>query len=169
MSIIALVGDIDTACNISSRRVLCNILFDAALDEVWPVADSFTLAYVECALWSSNDESDESGGEPLDRNYSNDDLAPETWRKVIADCLKFQRDNRELLEQAYTFDDPSPLPKGSYDDEYAGHDFWLTRNGHGAGFWDRGLGSVGDKLTKACKTFKECNPYVGDDGQIYIE
>lgn len=23
------------------------------------------------------------------------------------------------------------------DDERAGHDFWLTRAGHGAGFWDR--------------------------------
>ena len=24
-----------------------------------------------------------------------------------------------------------------------GHDLWLTRNGHGAGFWDRGLGAQG--------------------------
>ena len=26
--------------------------------------------------------------------------------------------------------------RGCPVDEYAGHDFWLTRNGHGAGFWD---------------------------------
>jgi hypothetical protein len=140
-------------------------LFDAALDEVWPVADSFTLAYVECALWSSNDYSDE----PLDANYSVDDLAPETWCKVIADCLKFQRDNRELLEQAYAVEGPQSIREGCYDDEHAGYDFWLTRLGHGAGFWDRGLGSVGDKLTEACKKFGECYPYVGDDGQIYID
>lgn len=30
-----------------------------------------------------------------------------------------------------------------------GHDFILTANGHGAGFWDRGLGARGDRLTKA--------------------
>ena len=37
--------------------------------------------------------------------------------------------------------------------ELAGHDFALTRNGHGTGFWDRGLGEMGDMLTK------ECEPY----------
>ena len=35
----------------------------------------------------------------------------------------------------------------SYTWEHVGHDFWLTSQGHGAGFWDRGLGEVGDTLT----------------------
>ena len=35
----------------------------------------------------------------------------------------------------------------SYTWECIGHDFWLTSQGHGAGFWDRGLGEVGDTLT----------------------
>lgn len=34
-----------------------------------------------------------------------------------------------------------------YTWENVGHDFWLTSQGHGAGFWDRGLGEVGDTLT----------------------
>lgn len=29
------------------------------------------------------------------------------------------------------------------------HDFHLTRNHHGAGFWDRGAGEVGERLTEA--------------------
>lgn len=37
----------------------------------------------------------------------------------------------------------------------------LTRNGHGAGFWDRGLGALGTELTNACK------PYGGVDLYIY--
>lgn len=37
--------------------------------------------------------------------------------------------------------------------EQIGHDFILTRNGHGAGFWDRGLGEIGDRLTEWAKTF----------------
>jgi hypothetical protein len=49
-----------------------------------------------------------------------------------------------------------------------GHDFWLTRNRHGAGFWDRGLGDLGDKLTAAAHTYGESNLYVGDDGQVYV-
>ena len=30
---------------------------------------------------------------------------------------------------------------------HIGHDFWLTSQGHGAGFWDRGLDEIGDTLT----------------------
>ena len=39
--------------------------------------------------------------------------------------------------------------------ELAGHDFALTRNGHGTGFWDRGLGEMGDMLTKECEPYGE--------------
>jgi len=48
-----------------------------------------------------------------------------------------------------------------------GHDFWLTRNGHGAGFWDRGLGDRGDSLTAICEALGEVWTYVGDDGYLY--
>ena len=41
--------------------------------------------------------------------------------------------------------------------ELAGHDFALTRNGHGAGFWDRGLGAIGDMLTSECKPYGSHN------------
>lgn len=34
-----------------------------------------------------------------------------------------------------------------------GHDFSLTRNGHGAGFWDRGTGALGDWLTRCAQSF----------------
>ena len=36
--------------------------------------DDFTLAYIEAALWSTNDQSNEQGGEPLDKNYTIDDI-----------------------------------------------------------------------------------------------
>lgn len=40
----------------------------------------------------------------------------------------------------------------------AGHDFWLTRGGHGTGFWDRGLGELGDRLSDAAQAYGEpCN------------
>jgi hypothetical protein len=48
-----------------------------------------------------------------------------------------------------------------------GHDFWLTRNGHGAGFWDGELGDIGDRLTEASKAFGEVCLTVCDDGEIY--
>jgi len=48
--------------------------------------------------------------------------------------------------------------------EQAGHDFWLTRNGHGAGYWDRGLGEVGEMLSEAATAFGMVDLFVLDDG-----
>ena len=60
-----------------------------------------------------------------------------------------------------------PIAPRYTNEERLGHDFWLTRNGHGAGFWDRGLGELGQKLTEATKTFGTSDLYIGDDGKIY--
>lgn len=116
--------------------------------------DSFTRQYIATALWSSTDESTPQGGEPLDRNYSESDLAPSALRAMTTDCERFQ---------ATYWDDIA------HRTEDAGHDFWLTRNGHGAGFWDGDWPEdVGARLTAAAKSFGECDLYVGDDGLIYV-
>lgn len=116
--------------------------------------------YVAAALWSSNDDSDESGGRSLDDAYSPDDLAPRTQATVRATCKKFIEKNRADIAQ---FKKATGL-----GDDQVGHDFWLTRNGHGAGFWDRGAGAVGDRLSKAAKAMGEVYMYVGDDGRLYV-
>lgn len=53
----------------------------------------------------------------------------------------------------------------------AAHDFILTRNGHGTGFWDSGRWHEpwGDRLTELCRKFGEIYCYVGDDSLIYCE
>lgn len=49
------------------------------------------------------------------------------------------------------------------------HDFWLTRNHHGAGFWDGDYPEpIATQLTNLAHGFGECNLYVGDDGLIYL-
>ena len=45
----------------------------------------------------------------------------------------------------------------------AGHDFWLTRNGHGAGFWDGDLPVYGDLFTKIAKGYGEVDAHYGVD------
>ncbi|GAA3632936.1 hypothetical protein [Microlunatus ginsengisoli] len=47
------------------------------------------------------------------------------------------------------------------------HDFWLTRNRHGAGFWDRGYGEDGDTLTEAAHAYGGVDLYIGEDGRIH--
>lgn len=116
--------------------------------------NSFQRQYLETALWSTNDESDESGGVPLDRNYSIEDIAPESLASMLADCDAFEAANSDLLALAGTR-------------EQNGHDFWLTRNDHGVGFWDRGYLIVGEQLSDACKAYGSVDLYIGDDGLIY--
>ena len=40
--------------------------------------DRSTIAYIEAGFWSSTDNSDVSGGTPLDENYGIGDPSPET-------------------------------------------------------------------------------------------
>lgn len=109
--------------------------------------DKFTRAYIEAALWSSTDDN----GLPMDDGYELDDIAPETLAQMAEDCREFQEAEADDLE----------------DPEQDGHDFWLTRNCHGAGFWDRGYGERGKRLTKAAHAVGPFDLYVGDDGKIY--
>lgn len=115
----------------------------------------FIQAYAECALWSSTDESDtEDGnmGPPLDDAYCVDDIAPDTMSSMRTDCAAFIEANEADLE--------------GMDPEQAGHDFWLTRNGHGAGFWDRGLGAKGDRLSDASHVYGSVYLYA-HEGQVH--
>ena len=113
-------------------------------------------SYIECALWSSQDWREEGEDpEPFDAWASADDLAPATVAEMREDCAA-------MIAECDAID-------GSdwWTDEQFGHDFWLTRNGHGAGFWDRGQGDAGEKLTRAAKVYGTVDLYTGDDGLIY--
>lgn len=119
--------------------------------------DNLLRSYVGTALWSSNDDN----GEPMDDRFSIDDFAPETLQKMNQDIAKFLQVAEPLLAQA---------EERRYNLDRAMHDFWLTRNGHGVGFWDRTEleeGGLGDKLTKISQKFGEASLYVGDNNKIY--
>ena len=122
--------------------------------------NEFILGYITCALWSSTGDDEQH----LDEKYDSDDLAPETRKAMEADCEKFIAENETALSDYEEIIGTHPEYTES---EKAGHDFWLTRNGHGAGFWDRGIGETGDTLTEASTGFGEVDLYVGDDGKLY--
>jgi hypothetical protein len=108
-------------------------------------------AYIECALWAGTEGED---GTPLDANYSADDVSPEAYAEIFGEVVDFLEANA---------DDVSELEPAQ-----VGHDFFLTRNGHGAGFWDRGLGELGDRLAAAAKVYGSSELYPGDDGRLYV-
>lgn len=112
--------------------------------------------YLICALWSSHDESDDSGGNPMDDNYCLSDIHPDTVDSARADIRDFWWNACVIEKLVY----PGTLAE-------FGHDFWLTRNGHGTGFWDRGHGDIGKKLSDMAKVYGSVYLYVGDDGKIH--
>ena len=118
-----------------------------------PVWREFVDAYLEAALWSSFDEL----GDPLDDRFTVQDFAQEAVDKAVEDSNAFIEANRGDLDAT-----------GASDSQH-GHDFWLTRNHHGVGFWDRGYaGDVGQRWTEEAHAFGEVNAYVGDDGLVYF-
>lgn len=116
----------------------------------------FVQSYIETALWSSTD----SDGVPLDDSkYADAELATETLKRFEADCEKFQEQGAKLFPEYFA----------GRMAEITAHDFWLTRNRHGAGFWDGDYPKeIGEALTELAHSFGECDLYIGDNGQIYV-
>lgn len=121
---------------------------------------SFIDGYLTAALWSSTDIVNDE-----DVNLDDYEFAPGEAEKLHADCREFIAANAaDLL--AYAEHRSHAMEYDAF--ECAGHDFWLTRNSHGAGFWDRDLGTLGERLTEASKGHGSINLYLGDDELVYL-
>ena len=95
-------------------------------------------AYLEAAIWADK---------PEDEDWDTTEWEPDSEATAWFECCAFLK-----------------LAKWHINDwtmEQLGHDFWLTRNGHGTGFWDRDFGTEEsrDALTMLSKVFGECSPY----------
>lgn len=124
------------------REKYPEVVFEQAFD-----CPAFTEAYLKCAAWAD-----------LEEEYRHDldesDFSDEAKAKAEKDCMEFITKNLKDLS--------------GLDESQCGHDFWLTRNHEGTGFWDRGYGELGKKLTKAAHAEGGCDLYVGDDKKIYF-
>jgi hypothetical protein len=95
-------------------------------------------------------------GDDAAKSFTIDDFSEETRIKAKEEIEQFMEKAGQYLTNV--------------TDEMIGHDFWLTRNHHGAGFWDRtGLEENGDTITKICQGFRELHVIVGDDDKLYLE
>lgn len=148
-------------------------VMEGILEPGFQALDAFTQGYIEAMFFTETDPSvtlaDCEAGEvewnegtvPVDSGFA--DLHPDSLEAIKALCERFQTHARHTLSEAYAVEIDT-LDKGriNYDPNWAGHDFWLTRNDHGAGFWDRGLGQVGDDLTELAKAYGEANVWFAD-------
>ena len=106
-------------------------------------ADAMTQGYLSCAEWLLDENVDRA-------NIRGWSLAAQ--RQAAADCKDFAEANATDLD-AYCAISGRTMNS-------AGHDFWLSRNGHGAGFFDRGCDPVFDRLQNAAQICGTCDVWV---------
>ena len=88
--------------------------------------------------------------------------------RIKKDWKKFKEQTLEIgfnpIEHRKTiFDSHS----SQYIWDCVAHDFILTRNGHGAGFWDGDWHEpMATKLTELCKKFGEIDTYLSDENLL---
>jgi hypothetical protein len=121
-------------------------------------------AYLECLLWTSTLSTEDGepveiegdkyrDGTPLDQIPGCDSsdvktLCPKLLKEATEDLEGFA----SYCEETLGFD-----PFEAFDEDQVAHDFCLSRNGHGAGFFDGTYEVDGEErandLQKAAKTF----------------
>lgn len=126
------------------------------------------IALAETVLYTECDEY----GEPLDCNYSITDFEEESLKKLYSDYQQFisvveEKITAEIGENWDCIDDFYDIHQPALNQtEY---DYILTRNRHGAGFWDGDWSSQVSKiLTDAAGSQPEFTALVDDDGRIYL-
>lgn len=118
--------------------------------------------YLACLHWSTSGDYKGREVESLEDFV----MSAEGHTASANDCRAFYLANRDdCAEAAARYS--SAADKSGY--QGVGHDFWLTRAGHGAGFWDGDLPqALGERLTKASKAAGEVWPYIGDGKRVYV-
>jgi hypothetical protein len=140
----------------ANRQIL--EIYPRAKFKVFVDLDTFFQSFLEAALWSTHDDredvdGEEPHGEFLDAEFGPDDFSAGTLEEFRHECDEFANQNADAIRGR---------------EAEAGQDFWLTRNGHGAGFWDGDWPKeVGKALTERSKAYGSIDLYVGDDGKIY--
>lgn len=116
---------------------------------MFDISERMRDAYLEAVAFTDFGDTDQP---PSDSEFSA--LAK---AQAYIECRNFLWANKDLL--------------GDNSVESMAHDLWLTRNGHGSGFWDRpekwGVEGA-DTLTRCAKSMGTRDTYLGDDGLVYF-
>jgi hypothetical protein len=107
--------------------------------------DTVLNAYLDCAVWVSHPLTEDAAPDAslADLGHTRRSCCDATVQQAREDITAFLTENADhlaqVLDDSYLFSD-------------VGHDFFLSRNGHGAGFLDR-RGSVFAALQKSAKGY----------------
>jgi len=119
---------------------------DACAEAAAEALSDMIEGYLDCALWASVPMSeDESADQSLFQiGYERANCCADTCADARAACEGFAEAHGDALRAAFEAY-PQYTPTG------AGHDLFLSRNGHGAGFFDHGEHPCWDVLQAAAR------------------
>jgi hypothetical protein len=120
----------------------------------------FVFQYVVAALSTAEE------GKILDGAIV-DNIASGSLISAYHTCRHFIATNEAALEKALEIYPGST--DGSSSIELAGFDLLLSRNGEGAGYFDRKLGAYGERLQAAARELGSCELVEGSDGFVHFE
>lgn len=115
-------------------------------------------SYYETAFWTEGDNDFDNEIQDDNNKLNNKSISD------ISDKSKEQSKN-DIIEFIKKAKEIAPEELSTYNEKSLGHNIWLSRNGHGAGFFD----DNNDQLQQIARDMKSVNMYVGDDGQVYID
>lgn len=128
------------------------------------VSDQEWQALFECLIWQANATDDAGDVVPLDYlGFDRSDIDREVQEQVKREYREFLTENEEQVN-AY-------MEHTDVDLDQVAHDWVLTRNGHGTGFWDRcycGHDEAARHLSEVSRAQGEIDLYIGDDGKLYV-
>lgn len=129
--------------------------------------DQFLKSYLECAL-GSEIKADYTG--TLDEDYGIEDISEDAIKILNAHALVWWHHNGCFVQCLIDAGIKGEGNQALYSlAQLAGHDLWLTQNGHGTGFWDRShWGVYQESFTKAAEALGEFYLYEAD-GKIEVQ
>lgn len=110
--------------------------------------DEFTRAYLDALVFTDCGPDDPTP-------FNEDSLSQEMVNQAIEECAAFQKQFAADIAE--------------YGASQAGHDFWMTRNGHGVGFWeyDHATPEICDRLDAGARAAGRREIY-DNDGLLYF-
>ena len=138
-----------------------NRFLEFALEDVYEALEDMTNGYLQALLWTSN--ANEDGQNFLELGYSIDDI-PKATRDGVRDTFKAVVTCHPLAVRLYGVERQGSC---AIVWDHFGYDFLLTRDRHGAGFWDRGLGELGEHLSQITRLLGDSEYLcISEDGTL---
>jgi hypothetical protein len=109
-----------------------------------PAFAKFFEAFLKAALYSSTGVDDQ----PLDKKFKPEDIDKDSLEVLRAHALSFYSRMWYYVAHEVTLSDGYTK---------AGHDFWMTSQAHGCGFWDGDWPVYGEQLTQLSKCYPPLN------------